>query len=113
VLVFLNSFLLLNDGNRLAVFAMHSSDRRAPGALDQAHCVVASCAGSLQPRCTHRSHLLYLSPSLLGEARRRQAPGASSSPAQSVLQRLRLLVADDERRAGAPPDALLADLGWA
>ena len=107
--MFLNSFLLLYDGNRLAVFAMHSNDRRVPGALDQAHCVAARLCRSLQPRCMRRSHLLYLSPSLLGEARRRQAPGASSSPAQSVLQRLRLLVADDERRAGAPPDALLAD----
>ncbi|KAK9841870.1 hypothetical protein WJX81_008450 [Elliptochloris bilobata] len=71
VLVFLNAFLLLNEGNKLAVFAAHTTDSR----------------------------LLYMSPSLQGEARRRKAPAASSSAAQSILQRLRFLIADDEQRA--------------
>ncbi len=50
VLVFLNSFLLLNDGNRLAVFAMHSSDRRAPGALDHTHSAPARLCRQLANR---------------------------------------------------------------
>lgn len=49
------------------------------------------------------SRLLYMSPSLLGEARRRRAPAASSSPSQSILHRLRLLVAADEQRASGSP----------
>ncbi len=43
VLVFLNAFLVLNDGNKLAVFAVHSRDRHAPIAACTLSCPPALC----------------------------------------------------------------------
>ena len=46
MLVFLNAFLLLNDGNKLAVFAVRGGDRRVPptGAQSIFLCCATICS---------------------------------------------------------------------
>lgn len=74
VLSYLNSFLLMSDGNRLAVFAIH----------------IAS------------SHMLYQSPSLQSPTAR-QRGGSQEPPSQAILQQLQHVLQDGQgQQQGGP-----------